>query len=341
MSNTTPPGWYDDGQGGRRWWDGSQWAPPGQGPGAGQGGPTPTQPLPQQPQQGYGQQGYGQQQGGQQGSPYGGPGYGQQGYGQQGYGQQGYGQQGSPYGGPGYGQQGYGQQGYGQQGYGQQGPHGYGQQPPKKKTGLIIGIVGGVLALVIIGVVLAVTLGGGGDKSASEDDPRDTVLALVAAVEDQDCGAVKDLLTGAAASDFEEADCETGLDQEAPEGFDSSDVQQEVGDAEVDGDSATVPVTTTFQGQSSTAEYELEKVDGAWKISDIGFGAAGSDPSAEAPSAEAPSVDPGEVPSFDPSDLPSFDPGDVPSFDPENPDQYLEDLESQLEELESLSPPAG
>lgn len=32
MSSTTPPGWYDDGQGGRRWWDGTAWAAPGQGP---------------------------------------------------------------------------------------------------------------------------------------------------------------------------------------------------------------------------------------------------------------------------------------------------------------------
>ena len=25
MSNTTPPGWYDDGRGALRWWDGAQW----------------------------------------------------------------------------------------------------------------------------------------------------------------------------------------------------------------------------------------------------------------------------------------------------------------------------
>jgi hypothetical protein len=42
---TTPPGWYPDGQGGQRWWDGSAWTehtqPPSQ--------PVPPQPVQQQP----------------------------------------------------------------------------------------------------------------------------------------------------------------------------------------------------------------------------------------------------------------------------------------------------
>ena len=25
MTQSTPPGWYPDGQGGQRWWDGNQW----------------------------------------------------------------------------------------------------------------------------------------------------------------------------------------------------------------------------------------------------------------------------------------------------------------------------
>ncbi|HEY7486424.1 MAG TPA: hypothetical protein VH912_18315 [Streptosporangiaceae bacterium] len=128
-------------------------------------------------QGGYGDQGgYGQ--GGQGGyggqQPYGGgqPGYGQGGQGgygqsgQGGYGQQsGYGQQGG-YGQPtqpGYGQQ----QSYGQQ-YGQ--PTTYGSPPNKSNTGLILGIVGGAIAVVIILVVVVVAMSGGGGVGGKKHD---------------------------------------------------------------------------------------------------------------------------------------------------------------------------
>lgn len=46
-SNNTPQGWYDDGQGAIRWWDGNQWTqhthnPDRSGPGAAQNAPTQT-----------------------------------------------------------------------------------------------------------------------------------------------------------------------------------------------------------------------------------------------------------------------------------------------------------
>lgn len=72
----TPAGWYPDGSGGQRWWDGRQWTEHTQ-PAAGQQPQQPQQPQ----QQGYGAQGYSAQ------------GYGQQGYGQQGYGGQSWEQQ--------------------------------------------------------------------------------------------------------------------------------------------------------------------------------------------------------------------------------------------------------
>ncbi|HEX7305220.1 hypothetical protein [Lentzea sp.] len=123
----------------------------------------PQQPGPYGHQQpGHGQQpppGYGQPQ----------PGYGQQpppppGYGQQ----QGYG--------PGPGQPGpYGQPQPGQPGpYGQQQPGfggGYGGPPPKKsKTGLVVGVVLGVLVLVGGGVTAAVLLTG-------DDEPKSSTAA--------------------------------------------------------------------------------------------------------------------------------------------------------------------
>lgn len=120
-----------------------QGRPPQQGPyGPGHQGP----PGPQGP--------YGGQQGGPQGPgygpPQGGPGYGPP-QGGHGYGQP----QGQPQGGPGYGPQG---PGWGGQGYG--GP-GYG--PRKSNNQLILFAVGGFALVAIIGVVLAVILGGGDD----------------------------------------------------------------------------------------------------------------------------------------------------------------------------------
>lgn len=120
------------------------------------------------------------------GYPQGPPGYaGQPAYGPPaGYGQQpplGY--AGPGQGGPVYGPQGYGPQGYGPQGYG--GP-GYGQQPPgpgggrglggpprgRKSTGLILGLVGGALALlVLIGGIALVFGGDDGDQPTTTISP--------------------------------------------------------------------------------------------------------------------------------------------------------------------------
>ncbi len=146
----------------RAWPGGTDQAPPS--------GHTPGEPTSPAPPPGYvppGQPWYGQ------------PGYGQPGYGQPGYGQPGYGQ-------PGYGQPGYGQPGYGQAGYGQ--PAGW--APPvlapggiplrplafgeilsgsftliRKNPAATLGLIGlgdlAGLAVLIVGVVLAVTTGAG------------------------------------------------------------------------------------------------------------------------------------------------------------------------------------
>jgi hypothetical protein len=57
----------------------------------------------------------------------------------------------------------YGQQPYARPAYGTPGqPYGqhYGAPPPKSKVGLIVGVTAGILALIALAVVLALTLGG-------------------------------------------------------------------------------------------------------------------------------------------------------------------------------------
>lgn len=193
---STPPGWYPDGQGSQRWWDGTQWTDHTQPAGgdAGAGGAAggslhdqPTQIAPnraadygQASQQGYdpSQQGYDPNQQGydpnQQGG-YGGAQPGQPAYGQ----------------GP-YGQQGFGQQAYGQQGYGGPGqPGGFGAPPSSggSKKGLWIGLAAGgaALLLLICGIGGFFLLRGGG--------PEDTAKDYVAAILDDDYEKACDLLT--------------------------------------------------------------------------------------------------------------------------------------------------
>lgn len=142
--------------------------PPGGGQGGGWGGTPPPPPPPQGPQ--GPQDPYGQPYGpsGPQ-NPYGGQPYQPQqpppgqppqpGWGQPGQQQPGWGQPGDPYG--------------QQPGYGQQDAFGYGQPPQKKKTGLIIGLVGGGVGLVVVVVVAIVVismLSGGGDYKITTPD---------------------------------------------------------------------------------------------------------------------------------------------------------------------------
>ncbi|MFG3224859.1 DUF2510 domain-containing protein [Kitasatospora sp. NPDC048194] len=162
MSNSTPPGWYpvpgaDGSPGHERWWDGSAWTSevrPIQG-GAGQLADAPTetwQPPARQPGYGYPAQG---------GSPAPGPGYGYPG---QGGGQHpGYGAADPGYGYPGHA--GYpGQEAYQGGGYGYPGPGYPPSSPAGNRTGVIIGIAVGVLA--VGGLIAGIVLNQGGDPKA-------------------------------------------------------------------------------------------------------------------------------------------------------------------------------
>jgi hypothetical protein len=124
---------------------------PGRPPGQADPDRHPTQPVPyERPQEA--------------GPPYGpphpgGPPYGQQPYGGPPYGQeQPYGRPQQPYGAPPYGQQTYGQP-FGQQPYGAPGS-GFGQPaaPARSRVGLIVGVTAGILVLIALVTVLALTM---------------------------------------------------------------------------------------------------------------------------------------------------------------------------------------
>ncbi|GGP83973.1 Rv0361 family membrane protein [Saccharothrix coeruleofusca] len=239
-----------------------------------QPGPYGQQPGPfgQQPGQ-FGQQpGYGQQPGGYPPPPQGFPQGGQQ----PGYGPPsgGFGQPGQP----GPGQPPYGQPGhpgpYGQQpGYGQPGGFGdpYGA-PPRKKSPLPW-VLGGVGALVVIGVVitLVLTMGGG----SAEDTAQAYVKQLNSNAAAKDSG-MKELLC---AADRKKVDEITDEGIAAPSEPDSKlkDIKATytLGEVTENGDTAQATVNAKFSNvpedlkefiKDGPQKVKLVKEDGDWKV---------------------------------------------------------------------------
>ena len=296
---TTPPGWYPDGQGGQRWWDGTQWTEHTQ-PGAGgdQGGSQAPQspaggdatvvapnrgagqPGGQggQPGQG-GQQVYGQQPGGQQyGQPAGQQVYGQQPGAQQ-YGQQpggqAYGQQPGGYGAPAGGQ--FGAPNYGGSGGGGKGGNG-------KLIALIGGGVGALIVVILLVVVLFKVIGGGSPDSVAEDYLKanfegDVETLCNLATEDNQ----KDEFDEANADDCDEyvekteddiEDYKDEFEKEYDESFDDlqgdTDFTVEIKDVDEDDDEATVDWETTTEYKGDNDDYVDDVLGGDEKSDNDG-----------------------------------------------------------------------
>jgi uncharacterized membrane protein len=272
-SGGTPPGWYPDGQGGQRWWDGTAWTehtlpppnpsdrpePPAQ---PSQPGPSDvTQVRPQHRQDSPAQQ----QPGGDRPSAQE-PGHPPAAMPTQVAGSG----PAQPYPGQQPGQPGAPQQGYpGQQGGGYPGQPGQPawQGPPPGGSGggisgKMIGIIGGAaVAVIAVIVVLFLVLGGSSGPKGVVEDFLDA----------DSCSEAEDLVT----EEFAEA--EGGCTEEDLAGFDGGeegDVDTEVKDEKIDGDKATVEVEASgsFGGEdfSQTVTFSLVKEDGDWKIDGIG-----------------------------------------------------------------------
>ena len=274
----TPAGWYPDGQGGQRWWDGTQWGPVGQPPAPEappESAPEPTIAMPTGP-------------------PPSGP------------------------------------------------PPGYGAYPPPGEpaaaasTGgpnkpLLLGIVGGLVGLGVLVVLLVLVLGGG--DGASSDDPAETVSAFYDAARDGDCEAALDLLSDNGKRTFgvEEDDCES-VDPSSDFG---DEVTFDIGEAQVDGDDATVPVTvgdaSSGMGPSEiTLDIELVKTDGVWLIDGFGFGNLLEDLPEDLFS-DLPDDFPNDFPSDFLSDFPSDFPSDF------NPEDFMSDFPTDFDPEEFFS----
>jgi hypothetical protein len=252
-----PPGWYPDGVGNTRWWDGTGWTGHVQGDQA-----APQQPAQPQPPQQYGGRPYGQQPGAQQ--AYGGQ--------------------------PPYGEQPYG----GQPGYPTAPRGGGGKGWIFALLGGVLVLV--VIAAVVVAVLLTRDDdggggGGGGDDSASPEEVVETYLD--AAVDGDLETACEQLDTASQEQTFEEYDadsCSAWVDafEATPEYDDYQtyaedfDIEYEIGEVTEEGDRAEVEVTSTVtytgddpdlqdafpEAEENTETVVLVKEDGEWKVSE-------------------------------------------------------------------------
>ena len=120
------------------------------------------------------------------------------------------------------------------------------------KTGLWVGLGAGVVVIGAIAVVLVMMLGGGGGGGSST--PEAAVESFLDAAKDGDCKAMVSLMKFDEGTDEGEAleDCESSSDA-GLFGEQTANMKFTVGDATIDGDSATVEVTLTM-----TVDYVKE-----------------------------------------------------------------------------------
>lgn len=205
----------------------------------------PQQPAPGYPPAGYGQPGYGQPQ----------PAYGQPSYGQPAYGQPSYGQ-------PSYGQPTYGQPGYGQPPGYPMGP-GFPGAPQPKSNGPKWALIGGLAAIIVVGIVLAVVLvsnSGGGLSALGGNSDEDQIRSLMSSgpssIKERACENDQKFF-----SKFPGIADSTGTNPTGAKG------KATVDSVNVTGDTATAEVTATSStGLERSGTLYFRKESGEWKI---------------------------------------------------------------------------
>lgn len=186
---------------------------------------------------------------------YGPPSYDQPEYEQPSYGQPQYGQ-------PSYGQPQYGQPQDGQPGGFPPGPGGargpgygpYGTPPPRNKTPWIIG---GITAVVAVGlaVALILTIGGSNDSSAGAEGAVDVLLK---ADVNKDLKAAQNVTCDPLHSEIDQSFVQ------------NPDKSYTIGRATQNGDTATVASTIVdSQNASHNVVFAVRKQSGAWKVCDV------------------------------------------------------------------------
>ena len=189
------------------------------------------------------------------------------GYPPAGYGQPGYGQPQPAYGQPAYGQPAYGQPAYGQPGYGQppgypMGP-GFPGAPQPKSNGPKWALIGGLAAIIVVGIVLAVVLvsnSGGGLSALGGNSDEDQIRSLMSSgpssIKERACENDQKFF-----SKFPGIADSTGTNPTGAEG------KATVDSVNVTGDTATAEVTATSgTGLERSGTLYFRKESGEWKI---------------------------------------------------------------------------
>ncbi|KHF43478.1 hypothetical protein [Saccharomonospora viridis] len=139
-----------------------------------------------------------------------------------------------------------------QQGYPggpQYGQPGFGTPPPKKKTGLIVGIC--IAAAVVIGGAVTLILlltGGGSDEDQLEELAEDVVTAL----NNLDNELAREISCNPTDDELDADDLPKGIK------FSRG------GEITINGDTAQIPIKIEYMGRSQTENFPAAKKDGDW-----------------------------------------------------------------------------
>ena len=179
-----------------------------------------------------------------------------------GYGQPGYGQPQPAYGQPTYGQPAYGQPGYGQPPGYPMGP-GFPGAPQPKSNGPKWALIGGLAAIIVVGIVVAVVLvsnSGGGLSALGGNSDEDQIRSLMSSgpssIKERACANDQKFF-----SKFPGIADSTGTNPTGAKG------KATVDSVNVTGDTATAEVTATSSaGLERSGTLYFRKESGEWKI---------------------------------------------------------------------------